>query len=247
LNYTPTVGLDLTTMSAGTVCPNVLTVAANQANGKSLQQMLTTANPKTEWAPASCSSSEAEEAEPEEMASAPANTPVLETPHLVLPTFSLRHFRDMRRLADDPEVKRYLFWNQQLSDQRLASMIHFWRTQEKKTGITRWPVYRKSDKAFVGVCGFSQNPEIGGVEISVGIMPEFRGDQIVKELYRAVIQYGFSALGLERIFGLAQPDNIAIKRFETKIGFRFLRQIVVQGTASYDLSEITPADLIGSD
>ncbi|MGI8919524.1 MAG: hypothetical protein ACR2H6_13085 [Pyrinomonadaceae bacterium] len=43
----------------------------------------------------------------------------------------------------------------------------------------------------------------------MGIIPEFRGDPITKELYRAVLNHGFSCLGLERIFGLAQPENLA--------------------------------------
>jgi uncharacterized protein YjbI with pentapeptide repeats/RimJ/RimL family protein N-acetyltransferase len=242
LNYSATQGLDLITMSAETVCPNELTVAANQMQGNSLQQMLTTPIPKQVWLPVSCSSSQSEEAA-EEPNAPPNSSAVIETPNVVLPAFSLRHFRNLRRLADDPEVKRYLFWGQQFTDRQLKAMIHFWKVQQKKTGITRWPIYRKSDKAFVGICGFSQSPDAGGVEISLGIMPEFRGDPIIKEMYRAVLHHGFSSLGLDRIFGLAQPENAAIKRFESKIGFRFLRRILVHDSVFYDLSEITPEDL----
>ena len=246
LNYSATHGLDLTTMTADTVCPNELTVEANQQQGNNLQQMLTTANPKQEWVPVSCSSSQSAPAE--ELDSAANNSSVvIETPHLVLFTFSLRHFRDLRCLADDPEAKRYLFFNHQFSDRHLQAMIKYWRKHQKKSGIARWPVYRKSDKRFVGICGFSQNPDAGGVEISVGVMPEFRGDPIVKELFRAVINHGFSRLGFDRIYGVAEAENMAIKRFEAKFGFRFLRQIWVQGTIPYDLSELTPDDLIKLD
>jgi uncharacterized protein YjbI with pentapeptide repeats/RimJ/RimL family protein N-acetyltransferase len=244
LNYSATHGLDLTTMTADTVCPNELTVAANQQRGNSLQQMLTTADPKTEWVPVSCSSSQSALAEED---SAPNNSSVvIETSHLVLFTFSLRHFRDLRRLADDPDARRYLFFNHQFSDRHLQAMIKYWRRQQKMSGIARWPVYRKSDKAFVGICGFSQNPDVGGVEISVCVMPEFRGDPVVKELFRGVINHGFSRLGLERIYGVAEVGNVAVKRFESKFGFRFLRQIWVQGMIPYDVSELTPEDLINS-
>lgn len=240
LNYSATQGLDLTTMSADTICPNELTVAANQTEGNNLKQMLTTANPKTEWVPVSCSSSQSEQA-----ANTATGNPsiVIETPNLILPIFSLRHFRDLRRLAADPEVKRYLFWNQDFNDQKLKAMIHFWRVRQKKTGITRWPVYRKSDKAFIGICGFSESPEAGGIEATLGVMPEFRGDPIVKELYRAVLSYGFSRLKLDRILGLCHPENIAIKRFEKKLGFRFVRSILVDGLVPFDVSELTPDDL----
>lgn len=55
VNYNPTQGLDLTTMTPATTCPNESTVKANQAQGKTLQQMLTTATPRTQWVPVSCS------------------------------------------------------------------------------------------------------------------------------------------------------------------------------------------------
>lgn len=247
LNYSATQGLDLTTMSAETVCPNGLNVAGNQLQHHSLQQMLTTADPKREWVPVSCSSSQSKEAAVEELHSTPGNwSVVIETPSLVFLSFSLRHFRNLRRLAGDPEVKRYLFWNHQLSDGELKAMIHYWSVRQKKTGITSWAVYRKSDQAFVGIGGFSDNPNIGGVEASLGIMPEFRGDPIVKELYRALLNHGFVHLGLDRILGLTHAENIAIKRFESKFGFRFLRRILIHGT-SFDLSELRREDLTCSD
>jgi uncharacterized protein YjbI with pentapeptide repeats/RimJ/RimL family protein N-acetyltransferase len=240
LNYSATQGLDLTTMSADTVCPNELTVLANQTEGNNLQQMLTTANPKTEWVPVSCSSSQSAQAPNKATGN---SSIVIETTNLILPIFSLRHFRDLRRLAADPEVKRYLFWNQEFNDQKLKGMIHFWRRQQQRTGITRWPVYRKSDKAFIGICGFSDSPAAGGIEAALGIMPEFRGDPIVKELYHAVLSYGFASLKLDRIVGLSHPENIAIKRFEKKFGFRFVRSIVVDGLVPFDVAELTPNDL----
>jgi ribosomal-protein-alanine N-acetyltransferase len=205
--------------------------------------MLTSTDPKQEWVPVSCSSSESKQAASEVHATPHKPSVVIETPQLAFYTFSLRHFRDLRRLASDPDIKRYLFWNQEFTDRQIKAMIHYWRVQQKETGITRWPVYRKSDKAFVGICGFSQSPEVGGVEVSLGIMPEFRGDPLTKELYRALLHHGFTCLGLDRIFGLAQPQNIAIKRFESKFGFRFLRQILLHGTDLYDLSELTAEDL----
>lgn len=63
VNYKATQGLDLTTMTAATTCPNELTVKANQSQGKTLQQMLTTATPRTQWVPVSCSPSPSAESE----------------------------------------------------------------------------------------------------------------------------------------------------------------------------------------
>jgi uncharacterized protein YjbI with pentapeptide repeats len=54
LRYGPTVSLNLTTMGLETKCPNGFTVTENEANGKTLQEMLTSANAPTTWFPAKC-------------------------------------------------------------------------------------------------------------------------------------------------------------------------------------------------
>ncbi len=115
--------------------------------------------------------------------------------------------------GSETDLNGILAWNQSFSDRQLKAMIHHWRVQLRKTGITRWPVYRKSDNAFVGMCGFSQNPDAGGVEVSLGIMPEFRGDPITKELYRAVLNHGFSKLRLDRIFWLSATGERSHQAF----------------------------------
>lgn len=278
LNYSPTESLDLTTMTAGTVCPNGLTVAANQRQGNTLTEMLTIHDPATEWVPLRCSFSDPAEpgpgdpidsgagdsmapldrrpevpVDPEEPGegspagrrAVPGRSPrvALETPNVELRVFSLRDFRALRRLADDPDARRFLFWNQHLSDQRLKAMIHHYRIRQERTGVTSWPAYRKADGAFIGVCGLADHPQIGGVEINVGVVPELRGDPVVREMYRGVLDHGFSELGLGRILGLVEAENEAARRFVDKIGFRFLREMLVQGMVPYRLYEITLEDM----
>lgn len=243
LNYSPTESLDLTTMTNDTVCPNGLTVAANQAQHNNLQVMLSTAHPRTEWLPVQCADPETAAATvsvDEDRGSAMNPSIVIETQNLLLRHCSFRHFRDLRRLADDPNALRYWFGLQQLSDQRLKAMIHYYNIRHKRTGVSHWPVYRKTDRAFVGICGLAQNPEAGGIEMSAAVMPEFRGDRLVKEMHRAVIDYGFVRLQLTRILCLIEPENQAASKFVAKIGFKAIGQIRVQGMFEFNLYEITP-------
>jgi uncharacterized protein YjbI with pentapeptide repeats len=55
MNHRPTVGLDATTLLAGTVCPNGTTYAANLRRGLDVTAMLTIADPATTWVPVRCS------------------------------------------------------------------------------------------------------------------------------------------------------------------------------------------------
>ncbi|MBX2907393.1 MAG: pentapeptide repeat-containing protein [Taibaiella sp.] len=48
-NYTPTIGLDATTIAGSTTCPNSYTYAQNVANNLTITQMLTAKNAPTSW------------------------------------------------------------------------------------------------------------------------------------------------------------------------------------------------------
>jgi uncharacterized protein YjbI with pentapeptide repeats/RimJ/RimL family protein N-acetyltransferase len=244
LNYSPTVGLDLTSMSAGTICPNGLTVAANQQRHHTLAQMLAVGTPAIEWVPVSCyvpGQTVAPRPAPDRLPDV-----AIETGNLALRTFSLRHFRNLRRLADDPAANRYLFGGQPLSDQRLKAFVHYYRLRQQQTGLTSWPAYRRADGAFIGICGLARSEAAGGVEITIAVLPEFRGDPLVKELCRAVLHYGFARLGLPVLYGVIEAGNAAAEAFATKIGFRLLHALPADEHGNCTLYAITVEDAQGA-
>ncbi|MBC7570098.1 MAG: GNAT family N-acetyltransferase [Spirosoma sp.] len=236
LNYSPTVGLDLTSMSARTICPNGLTVAANQQLGHSLQQMLSVTSPATQWVPVSCYLPGQTTYQP-----LPKSAPdvVMATANVALRVCSLRHFRNLRRLADDPATQQYLFGGRTLTDQDIRGLIHYYRLRHQQTGYSTWPAYRLADGAFIGVCGLTQNQELDGVEISVAIVPEFRGNPLVKELYRAVLHYGFARLELPVIYAPISPNNLAANAFAVAMGYRLLQKGNVDALEEHNLYAIT--------
>lgn len=60
LLYQPTSDLDLNTLGKETICPNGFTVRENQAAGRSLPEMLTSANAPATWFPSGCGPSRRE-------------------------------------------------------------------------------------------------------------------------------------------------------------------------------------------
>ncbi len=232
LTYHRTNGLDLKTMTASTICPNGLTVHANKKNGNSLKQMLTVVSPTTSWGPVRClfySSTKRSR----------ATATVLDTTDAVLKVFSLRHFRDFQRLVEDPEAKRYMFWNMSMSEERLKSMIHYYKLNYHQHGLSCWPVYRKRDNAFMGVCELAENPEVAGVEINIAVMPNFRGDPMIKDVCRAALQYGFIQLQLGFIYATVEVENCAAEKFVAKMGFQFVREVVSRGDVRSNVYKMT--------
>ena len=244
MNYPATQSLDLTTMTPQTICPNGLTVSANKAQGNTLKQMLTIKHPATEWIPVKCYSPEAELAFFKDRELADSSIKI-ETRQTVLKRFSLRNFRDLQHLTLDPAAKRFLFWNQDFDEKKLKRLIHYYQVHDQRTGISMWPVYRKVDNAFIGICGLAQNKVAKGVEINVAVMPEFKGNPLVKEMYRAVLDYGFARLNLEYIYGMVDAKNLAALKFVDKIGFTFVKEIILEKDGTSNLYRIEPQALYG--
>ena len=243
LNYNPTTGLDLSSMTARTICPNGLTVSANQRLGHDLTQMLTVKNPAGEWIPVGCG-----EGDTQGLAARASRMPmnpaiVLETNGARLRAPTMTRLSDLRRLSEDPESRRYMFSNQKLSDNQLKALIHHHRLRQKRTGLSCWPAYRKSDRAFIGLFELQESELVAGVEINVAVVPNFRGDPLVKEVYQAVLGMGLSRLGLKRIVGLVAQDNLAAQKFAERMGFRYLHDVLVRNIVALRLYEIGKDDL----
>lgn len=221
LNYPATHGLDLTTMTAATVCPNGLTVHSNQVRGNDLTAMLTVANPAVQWFPQQCYSPQMS------LLPAPLSTAhisSLESQNIVLKKFSLRHFKNLKKLTEDPAAKRYFFAGQELTDQRLKALIHHYRIRQEQTGISTWAVYHKYDKAFIGVCGLANSCLLEGVEINAAVMPAFRGSALVKEMRNALLDYGFKQLQLPFIYSVIESGNVAAEKAIAASDAVFVRQ-----------------------
>ncbi len=226
LNYSATRALDLTTMSPTTVCPNGNTVRANQTLGIDLAEMLRVANPAAQWVPMSCYSAASDR--PTRLADftrgkdlkAMDAVEVMQTPGGCLRVFGPRSLGDLGRMTEDPDARTYLFNGRTFDRPGLKALFHYYRVCYQRDGISLFPGYRKSDGAFVGVFGLFPADNTPGPEVVAAVLPEFRGDPLVKELYLAVLDYGFGRLLKPLLYATIAPENIAANRFAEKIGYR---------------------------
>lgn len=248
LNYQKTTGLDLDSMRPSTICPNGNTVLANREQGLSLTQMLTVANPATSWFPVRCFSEGPERAR--ELADSTSVAPperglIFETARAVVRAPDFAALRDVCRLGRDPDARRFFFHLETLPASRAAALIRRHRMQQERNGLSCWPAYRKTDGAFVGLFELRPSELAGGIGFTVAVMPAFRGDPLVKEICRAVLGYGFSRGGFDRIVALVEPDNLVAQKFVTKLGFRRLRDVSAASGVTLNLYEVRRDTLNG--
>jgi len=146
--------------------------------------------------------------------------PILETERLVLRQLT----------ADDSKV-----WFQSLSDDEIAELVgmeplktvdemkeiidSFTDRFKEKTGMA-WAITLKESNEFIGTCSYEQidNRNHSG-EIGYDLLKEYWGLGFMTEVLRAIINYGFEHLKLNRIEAHTASDNTASRNLLNRLGF----------------------------
>lgn len=77
----------------------------------------------------------------------------------------------------------------------------------------------------IGICGLIKRDGLENVDIGFAFLPKFWARGYAYESAAAVMAYGKTVLGLNRIVAITSPDNYASGRLLEKLGLRFERMI----------------------
>jgi RimJ/RimL family protein N-acetyltransferase len=101
--------------------------------------------------------------------------------------------------------------------QRLARTMAF--TARQPLGMGLWALELKDTSDFLGQVGLfpveGKGPE---VEVAYELAPRVWGHGYATEAARALVDYGFGELGLQRIVALILPDNARSRNVASKCG-----------------------------
>lgn len=81
-------------------------------------------------------------------------------------------------------------------------------------------IAERSGGELVGLCGLVLKPELEEGEVWYLLQPERWGRGLVTEGVRALVDHGFRALALHRVWASCLPENPASVRVLEKVGFR---------------------------
>jgi RimJ/RimL family protein N-acetyltransferase len=145
--------------------------------------------------------------------------PTLETVRLILRPFAISDAADVQRLAGERAVASTTL---SIPHPYEDAMAEAWigthqEAFEKGTGVN-FAVVLKESGALIGAIGMGVNREHQHAEIGYWIGVPFWNHGYCTEAARAVLQYGFEALALERIFGHHFTRNPASGRVMQKLG-----------------------------
>jgi ribosomal-protein-alanine N-acetyltransferase len=82
---------------------------------------------------------------------------------------------------------------------------------------------------LIGHGGLNFVPEFGETEVLWALHPDAWGRGYATEVARAALAYGFGTLGLESIFAITLPDNLASQAVMKRLGLTYRRRVDYKG------------------
>jgi RimJ/RimL family protein N-acetyltransferase len=99
----------------------------------------------------------------------------------------------------------------------------------QKFGFGLYAVERKESGAPIGICGLLKRDSLDDVDIGFAFLKKFWGHGYAYESAAAVMDYGWTKVGLNRIVAITAPENHASIELLEKIGLRFEKMIQMPG------------------
>jgi RimJ/RimL family protein N-acetyltransferase len=175
---------------------------------------------------------------------------ILETERLLLREFDEGDAEPFYVLGSDPAIIRYT------ADPGggLTSVEHALEilrshplADYQRYGFGRWACVHKATGQVIGFAGLKYLDDLREVDIGYRLLPAYWGLGLATEAGRAVLDDGFTRLGLVRVIGLVVPDNRASVRVLEKLGLVLDGTVEIRGQslAKY-VVQAAPRRIIGS-
>ncbi|MBA7643458.1 hypothetical protein ES703_51184 [subsurface metagenome] len=152
----------------------------------------------------------------------------IDTERLILRPETEADGKDIYSMNTDSEVMRFIGdgrpWTSPLKEFLKQYKRALAKTAEEKHGNVS--VIIKETEQYIGWCGLLPQSRLDGkLELAYRYYRHAWGKGYATEAARAVLAVGFDGLGLEEIFGMSHPYNLASIRVLAKLGFRYIRDI----------------------
>jgi len=143
----------------------------------------------------------------------------LETMRLELRAFGPQDFDDFHRLDRDPQVMKYFTKGKPMPRDLVAKAFQrVLRYPSLYPDLGAWHASRRDTGAFIGWFCLKYAGRSADVEVGYRLLPEAWGRGFATEGAQALVDFGFDALGLDRIIGVTHPGNKASQRVLMKAG-----------------------------
>ncbi len=148
--------------------------------------------------------------------------PAIETERLVLRPMEVGDAPAIFTYQSDPEIFRYMSPEPPASVDVVSEGIGKWLALPAEKRRPCWMMVLKGSDRIVGTVSFNQlDPENAAGQLGYEVAREFWGKGLATEAVRAVIDYGFNAMKLNRISAYCWEENRASRRVMEKAGMQY--------------------------
>ncbi len=114
-----------------------------------------------------------------------------------------------------------------------------YRASYRDYGFGLYAVERKTNAAFIGICGFVKRDYLEHADIGFAFLPQFERRGYGFESATAMLRYGRESLGFERVFAITSRDNDVSGKLLTKLRFSLNGIFTTPDGEDLNLYEIT--------
>ena len=136
--------------------------------------------------------------------------PDLETPRLRLRKLTMQDAHDIYHYSKDREVARHVLWDAHRSIGESRAYLRFMLRKYRLKEPASWGIEYVATREIIGTIGFMwiQNDN-ASAEIGYSLSRDYWNRGIMTEALKAVIEYGFNYLNLNRIEAQHETTNPA--------------------------------------
>ena len=145
--------------------------------------------------------------------------PTLKTERLLLRQFVASDIENVFKGLSHPDIIKFYGVSYQTVEATKEQMDFFADLEKEETGIW-WAICSLDNQKFYGAGGLNNlNKEHKKAEIGFWLLTDFSGQGIMNEAMPLLCDYGFYKLGLHRIEGIVETENINCKKAMAKLNF----------------------------
>lgn len=145
----------------------------------------------------------------------------MKTENYLLKEIEQTDIEHIHKGLSDPEITKYYAVHFPTLESTQEQMDWYSKLKEDGTGIW-WGIYSLSDNQFCGAGGFNDlEKHHKKAEIGLWLLKEYWGQGILKEVMPRLFEEAFTKLGLNRIEGYVDSENVKCKAALEKINFTY--------------------------
>lgn len=145
--------------------------------------------------------------------------PDLSTERLLLRRMTMKDAQDVFEYSCDPEVARYVLWSAQKHISEAKDYIRYMTKRYRDDLPSSWGIIDKASGRLVGTIGYMAfSEENASVEVGYSLARWLWGKGLMTEALRAVIDYTFDAMDVNRIEAQHELLNPSSGRVMEKCG-----------------------------